>query len=85
MLGEHPECMRLIVEAGLNDGEDDRLAVIDSVVKETLRLAQSEYLYRRLLEDVEFDGMTLPKGWLVRLFLKIRRALIPIGFCVKRV
>jgi cytochrome P450 len=62
--------MRLIVEAGLNDNEDDRLAVIDSVVKETLRLAQSEYLYRRLLEDVEFDGMTLPKGWLVRLCVR---------------
>jgi cytochrome P450 len=44
--------------------------VIDSVVKETLRLAQSEYLYRRLLEDVEFEGMTLPKGWLVRLCVR---------------
>lgn len=70
MLGEHPEWMKRIVEAGLNDSEDDQIAVIDSVVKETLRLAQSEYLYRRLLEDVEFEGMTLPKGWLVRLCVR---------------
>ena len=70
MLGAHPEWMRRIVEAGRNGDEDDRLAVIDSVVKEVLRLAQSEYLYRKLLEDVEFEGMTLPKGWLVRLCVR---------------
>jgi cytochrome P450 len=70
MLGENPAWMRRIMEARLTDGVDDQIAVIDSVVKETLRLAQSEYLYRRLLEDVEFEGMTLPKGWLVRLCVR---------------
>lgn len=70
ILGEHPEWMRRIVEAEINDEDDDQVAVIDSVVKETLRLAQSEYLYRKLLEDVEFEGMTLPKGWLVRLCVR---------------
>ncbi len=62
--------MRRIVEAGLGDGEHDQITVIDAVVKETLRLAQSEYLYRGLLEDVEFEGMILPKGWLVRLCVR---------------
>lgn len=38
----------------------------DRVVMETLRLAQSEYLYRRLAQDAEFGGFLLPKGWLVR-------------------
>jgi cytochrome P450 len=70
ILGEHPEWMRRIVEVGSNDEDDDQITVIDSVVKETLRLAQSEYLYRRLLEDVEFEGMILPKGWLVRLCVR---------------
>jgi len=70
MLGEHPEWMSRIAEAVPRDGEDDKNAVIDSVVKETLRLAQSEYLYRKLVEDVEFEGMTLPKGWLVRLCVR---------------
>ena len=27
-------------------------------------------MLRRLLEDVEFDGMKLPKGWLVRLCVR---------------
>ena len=67
MLGEHPEWMHRITEAELPDGEHGQTAVIDRVMKEVLRLAQSEYLYRRLLEDVQFEGMNLPKGWLVRL------------------
>lgn len=70
MLGEHPEWMVRITEAGRRDGEDDQIVIIDSVVKETLRLAQSEYLYRRLLEDVECEGMNLPSGWLVRLCVR---------------
>jgi cytochrome P450 len=70
MLGEHPGWMTRIANASCADGKDEQKPVIDSVVKETLRLAQSEYLYRRLLEDVEFEGMTLPKGWLVRLCVR---------------
>lgn len=37
------------------------------IVDETLRMAQSEYLYRELTKDVSFEGHTLPRGWLVRL------------------
>ena len=70
MLGENPEWMTRITNAGRQDGEEDQTELIDSVVKETLRLAQSEYLYRRLLEDIEFEGFTLPKGWLVRLCVR---------------
>lgn len=40
--------------------------LLERVVLETLRLAQSEYLYRRLERDVEFEGFRLPAGWLVR-------------------
>jgi cytochrome P450 len=39
----------------------------DAFVLETLRLAQSEYVYRRLVDDVEFEGFRLPSGWLVRI------------------
>jgi cytochrome P450 len=67
MLGENPEWMRRITEAEGGDGQGSQGAVIDRVVNETLRLAQSEYLYRRLLDDVQFDGMRLPKGWQLRL------------------
>jgi cytochrome P450 len=40
--------------------------IADAIVLETLRLAQSEYLYRRIRHDVEFDGHLLRRGWLVR-------------------
>lgn len=37
-----------------------------AIVEETLRLAQSEYLYRRVRHDLVFDDVRLRRGWLVR-------------------
>jgi cytochrome P450 len=45
----------------------DRLAV--NVVKETLRLRQSEYVYRDVLADCRLGDYRIPKGWKVRLCL----------------
>lgn len=45
----------------------DRLAV--EVVKETLRLRQSEYVYRDVLADCTLGEYRIPKGWKVRLCL----------------
>jgi cytochrome P450 len=45
----------------------DDTELYDAFVSETLRLAQSEYVYRRLVADVEFEGFHLPAGWLVRI------------------
>jgi cytochrome P450 len=45
----------------------ERRALADAFVDETLRLAQSEYLYRSLTADVEFEGFHLQAGQLVRL------------------
>ncbi len=33
---------------------------------ETLRTSQSEYLYRRVLREFEYEGCRFPQGWLVR-------------------
>jgi cytochrome P450 len=41
--------------------------LVDAFVMEVLRVAQSEYVYRRLHEDVEFEGYRLRAGWLVRI------------------
>ncbi len=40
------------------------------IVLETLRLAQSEYLYRDIVETFRFDGFTLPRGWLLRICVR---------------
>lgn len=33
---------------------------------ETLRTSQSEYLYRRVVREFEYEGYRFPRGWLVR-------------------
>ena len=36
------------------------------IVMETLRLEQSEFVYRRAAHDFEWAGYTIPAGWLIR-------------------
>jgi len=36
-------------------------------VMETLRLEQSEYLYRRVARPIDVDGLRIPAGWILRL------------------
>jgi cytochrome P450 len=58
-LGDHPEWGRLARESGAGD-------VADRIVLETLRLHQSEFIQRRVLEPFEVDGFTVPGGWHLR-------------------
>ena len=37
------------------------------VAMETLRLEQSEFVYRRVVAPIAFEGHTIPAGWLLRL------------------
>ena len=39
---------------------------VDRIIAETLRLEQSEYLYREVLNDVYWNDFHIPRGWLVR-------------------
>jgi cytochrome P450 len=65
ILGENPEwCARLQAELRSDGGEGQ---LLDRVISETLRLSQSEYLYRRVRRDFSFDGFRVPKGWLIRI------------------
>ncbi len=41
--------------------------VASRVILETLRMEQSEYLYRRLALPIGLDGFQIPAGWLVRI------------------
>ena len=36
---------------------------------ETLRLEQSEFLYRRVVKPLEIDGYRIPPGWLLRILV----------------
>lgn len=39
---------------------------LDAFLSETLRLSQSEYLYRRVEQEFTFEGVHFPAGWMVR-------------------
>lgn len=39
---------------------------LDAFLSESLRLSQSEYLYRRVKQEFTFEGLRFPRGWMVR-------------------
>jgi len=45
-------------------------ALARNIVLETLRLEQSEYLMRRAVRDIEFNGYRIPRHWLVRICVR---------------
>ena len=73
LLGDNPQWLaRLRAETDRRGdtppGADSSLA--DRIVKECLRLEQSEYLFRRITRDIRFDGFRLPKGWVLRICVR---------------
>lgn len=64
MLGDHPEWASALATTADADG----LAL--RIVLETLRLEQSEFLFRQAREPLSIDGFTVPAGWLVRLCVR---------------
>ena len=64
-VGRHPAWlgqMREELVTGREGGSD----LFDHVIAETLRLGQSEYLFRTIAEDFEFEGFRFPRGWQMR-------------------
>jgi cytochrome P450 len=60
--GTQPE----VVSSILALPASDRGKALDAFLSETLRLSQSEYLYRKVAQDFEFEGYRFPRGWMVR-------------------
>ena len=66
-VGRQPDLLPRIREemtAVQGDGVPD---LLDRVIMETLRLGQSEYLFRTITEDFEFEGFSFPRGWQIRI------------------
>jgi len=61
MLADHPDSAARV-------RTDEAFAA--PFVRETLRLSQSEYLYRRTLRDVDIGEYRVPRGWLVRVCVR---------------
>lgn len=67
ILGDHPEWVDRL-RAELDADADSDLS--DRIIMEALRLAQSEYLYREVVEDFDFDGFKMPAKWLLRVCVR---------------
>ena len=73
MLGDHPEYLRQVrdqLDAGCLDETAPLHQLAALIVKETLRLEQSEFLSREATADIDFNGFTIPRGWLVRICIR---------------
>lgn len=68
MLADHPEQARRI--AAERAGRSGPAGAAERFVDETLRLRQSEYLYRSVARPLRFEGYSIPAGWLVRLCVR---------------
>jgi cytochrome P450 len=63
MLAENPAWVDRV-----RDGREHDLA--QRIVMETLRLEQSELIYRTVLEPLEVNGMVVPAGWTLRVCIR---------------
>lgn len=67
MLSDNPIWMENLRNArapGSTANGDPDLA--ERIVLETLRLQQSEYIYRTAKDRIHYRGMVIPRGWLIR-------------------
>ena len=73
MLVAHPawlERVRSERRAAASSIESDQESLAARIVSETLRLEQSEHVYRAAERDIAHEGMVIPRGWLVRLCVR---------------
>jgi cytochrome P450 len=73
LLADHPDWARRArdeVDARDETGGARPSPLAARIVRETLRLEQSEYLYRRTLRDIEVEDFVVPRGWLVRICIR---------------
>jgi cytochrome P450 len=67
-LSDHPQWLKAVRMQSSSPPDANDLAA--RVVKETLRLEQSEYLYRRASDDIDVGHFVVPKGWLIRVCIR---------------
>ena len=52
------------------DSEEVSGRLAGRVIKEVLRLEQSEFLFRRVAKDIEFENFVIPKDWSLRVCIR---------------
>ena len=69
-LSEHPQWVSLVAMQLDNGDEAAAKEISKRVVRETLRLHQSEYIYRTVSNSFRFENYRFPRGWLVRIAVR---------------
>ena len=72
-LSTHAQWQDAVCRAGRTSGPPRGAQPSDlgsRVVLETLRLEQSEFLYRRLVKPIEFESFKIPAGWILRICIQ---------------
>jgi cytochrome P450 len=67
LLADHPEQATQIA-AERASGRPSEAA--ERFLEETLRLRQSEFIYRTVADPIRFEGYSIPAGWIVRLCIR---------------
>ena len=65
-LTDHPEWSERV----RNEDTEGEGSLAERVVMETLRLEQSEFLYREVHDEFEVEGHRVPRGWLLRVCVR---------------
>ena len=69
LLTDNPQWLeKMFVAAETSASDGERTATL--ILKETLRLERSEFIYRKAAADVVYNGFTIPKGWFVRVCIR---------------
>jgi cytochrome P450 len=71
MLVDNPQWADRLRDAQQSGAPGEAAALAGLIVQETLRLEQSEHLYRVARRDIaDEDGTVVPKGWLIRVCVR---------------
>ena len=72
-LSDHPEIVSYFHPGSSEGGSACPANLTEyagAIVKETLRMDQSEFIYRKAGEDIPFHGFVIPKRWLIRICVR---------------
>lgn len=64
---DNPEWLERVASESQPANVSASLPLADRFVMETLRMRQSEFIYRAVVRDIDFHGYRIPKGWLLRI------------------
>ncbi len=70
LLGDARGWAERLREVVRSQPQEEAHALAGRIVRETLRLEQSEYVYRRAKRDVSFRGFRIPRNWRVRVLIR---------------